>query len=219
MSDLVKDTWIKGAMTNVIERISRNAAKTIDSTIRNAVLSAGGLVQYAGTAVARNSIPYDSTYFMDVPEVREAVNTLERVNAPRFADGYYAGIIHPDVKYDLQGDTTYWLAAHQYTDKGLQSVYKGEAGEMYGVKFIVSTQALQMVNSGSANADVYQSYILSDGYLGVSELRGLEIIVKDPLPSSTLNLTSSVGWKATFATKQLQASGAIRIESGATYGS
>jgi hypothetical protein len=48
MSDLVKDTWIKGAMKNVIERIGRNAAKTIDTVIRNAVLTAGGLVQYAG---------------------------------------------------------------------------------------------------------------------------------------------------------------------------
>lgn len=218
MSDLVKDTWIKGAMTNVIQRISRNAAKTIDTVIRDAVFTAGGMVQYAGTAVARNSIPFDSTFYVDVPEVREAVNSLEKANATRFTDGYFAGVIHPDVKYDLQGDTTYWLAAHQYTDKGVEKVYKGEAGEMYGVKFIMTTDALQMVNSGSANADVYQSYIVADGFLGTSDLQGLQIIVKDPLPSSTLNLTSTVGWKATFATRALKASGMVRLESSSTFG-
>lgn len=216
-SDLMKDTWVKDGLKTVIERCARQAALTIDTAVL-AIFSGGGLAQYAGTAVARNSIPADSTFTFDVAELREAVCTLGKANATKYNNDHYVGVIHPDCKYDLQGDSA-WTGAHTYVEKGIEKIYKGEAGTLYGTKFVESTQALMMSNSGSANADVYQTYIVGDNYFGKSDLKGIEIIVKDPSPTSDLDLVSSVGWKALFALKELKASGMVRVESWATLGS
>lgn len=100
VSDVLRDTMMTGTMDALVERLGRNAADTIDQVVvRDAILTAGGLVQYGGTAVARNSIASDGSFDADVAEFREAVSTLEGVNAPRFSDGYYVGVIHPDVKF------------------------------------------------------------------------------------------------------------------------
>lgn len=216
-TDVVKDTWLKGSMEEVMERLARNASLTLDTVIRNAIFSAGGTVQYAGTAVARNSIATDGSFDADLAEFREASATLERANVMKFSDGFYVGIVHPDVKYDLMGDSNF-TAAVQNTPVAVERLYKNEIGSMAGIRFLESTQALKMVASGSASTDVYQSYVFGQEYFGISELRGVEIIVKDPLPSSTLNLKSSVGWKALRAHKEIGSNRMIRLESGAALG-
>jgi N4-gp56 family major capsid protein len=215
VSDVLKDTMMGGTMDALIERIGRNAADTVDTVIRNSVFSAGGLVQYGGTAVARNSIATDGSFDMDVAELREAVSTLEQANAPRFSNGYYVGVIHPTVKYDLQGDSA-WLDIVKYTETGVERAFRGEVGEIYGVKFVQTTKALELVASGSASTDVFQTYVVGSEYFGVSELMGTEVLVKDPAPTSVLELKSSIGWKTTFAAKELQPSAMVRLETGAS---
>lgn len=104
ISDLLQDTMINGSMEQIMERLGRNAALTIDTTVRNACFTAGGTVQYAGTAVARNSIATDGSFDLDVAEVREAKATLDGANVkPLAGTGTFVAITHPDCIYDLQG--------------------------------------------------------------------------------------------------------------------
>lgn len=228
-SDLLQDTWVPSSMSNLMERIARNAAKQLDTVIRNVNFTAGGTVQYAGTAVARNSIATDGSFDMDIAEVREALNTLESAKAQPYPDRYYRGVIHPDVKYDLQGDTANWQEILKHTPGGMEDVRhfgnaassgagNGVIGRLFGVEFILSQDALAMDASGSASTDVYQSYIFGPEHYGVSELQNVQTIIKNPHPASDLNLYGSFGWKAGFATKELDAARMIRIESGASLG-
>ena len=215
LSDLVKKTAVGSFISQLMERLARNASLTLDTVIRDSVLTAGGTVQLAGTAVARNSIATDGSFDFDIAELREALNTLGRNNVPAIGDSYVA-IVHPDVKHDLIGDSN-WVDLVRYTDN-VERVYKNEIGRTYGTRFIESTQALLMDASGSASTDVYQTYIVGQEYLGISNLSDVEIIVKDPAPKSDLNVVSTYGWKATRAHKELSSTRMIRVESGSSIG-
>lgn len=235
VSDILQETWLPGSMGTLMERIARVAAKKIDTVVRDAAFTAGGTVQYAGSAVARNSIATNGSFDMDLAEVREASRTLEGYAAQPFSDGYYRGIVHPDVKYDLQSDTANWQEILKYTETGFKDVQgfgnaasngngKGVVGRLFGVEFIMTGQSLKMVGSGSAydsnsaGTDIYQSYIFGPEHFGISQLQDVQTIIKNPSPSSSLNLYGTMGYKMAFATKQLDAKRMIRIESGATGG-
>jgi len=211
LTDVLKDTSLVQTMKNVMERLGFQAAKSIDTIIRD-VIFGGSVVQYGGSAVARNSIPADSTFYLDVDELREARNTLERADVPRYKDDYYRAIVHPDSIYDLQGDTK-WTDLVKYTSPGVQG--KGETGEtgaIYGYKVLSTSQAPILTNSGSASTEIYQTLCLGPEYFGVSDLYDVQTIVKDPSPVSVLDLYSTAGWKAMFAVKRLDSTRAVRIE-------
>ena len=190
-------------------------ANKIDTVVRDSIFSAGGVAAYGGSAVARNSIATDGSFDMDVTEIREAKGTLEEWNVPPKEDGFYVAVINPYATYDLQGDTSYWRDIVKYTDS-VSRIFKGEVGELFGVRFVQTTQALTMDASGSASTDVIQSYLLGDEYFGVSELEDVDIVIKDPAPASSVNGYSTVGAYASFAAKELKASSMIRLETGSS---
>ena len=211
-----------------MERLARVAALQVDTTIRDTAFTAGGSAQYAGTAVARNSIATDGSFDVDMAEIREAVHSLESLNAQPFSDGLYRGVIHGDVKYDLQADTAHWQEVLKHTESGLRDLRGGNAasngkgngvcGELNGVEFIQSNQALKMDASGSASTDIYQSYIFGAEHYGVSQFQDVQTIIKNPSPVSTLDLYGTFGFKMSFACKELNSSRMIRIEAGSTKG-
>lgn len=216
VSDLLQDTIIGTGMNNIMERIGRNAAKTLDIVVRNAVLSGCTNVRYGGTAVARNSIATASHFDFSVTTIRKARNFFNNANAQPLDGKNYVAVAAPNVIYDLQGDSN-WTNAHIYAGENtVEGVYKGESGKLYGVRFIENTNALELVASGSASTDVFQTYFVGKEGFGVSELYDPQIIAKNPHPASDLDLYASYGWKGTFATRELQASALLRYETGAS---
>lgn len=216
-SDLFKNTSVGGTMDQIMERLGRHAAKTMDIVVRNAVLSASTVVKYGGTAVARNSIATDGSFDFTVTTLRKAKNFLDKANAMPIQGTDFVAIAHPDVIYDLEGDTN-WVNAHLYTEKGISGIYDGEVGKLYGVRFMQNTNALAMVASGSASTDVYQTYFIGNQGFGVGEFRGVETIVDQESAASPLRLYGTAGWKASFATRELVASAMVRYETGASLG-
>lgn len=220
ITDLVELTTIDGTVKEIMDVLAYEAALTIDTVIRDALVSAGTLLyataaysNSAGFTPTRNSINADDV--VTVADVRRAVRQLQRFDAKPFKDGKYAAVTHPDVIFDLQGDSN-WVNAHIYTEKGIGSVYNGEAGEIYGTRWTSTSNAPILINSGSAGTEVYQTFIMGQGFFGVSDLQNLETYVDSPSPRSALRLYSDIGWKAAFAVKPLNDSFAVRLESAAT---
>lgn len=228
VSDILQDTWVQGSYQQLMERLARNAAENLDTIIRNNVFTGGGSAQYGGTAVSRNSIASDGSFDADIAEIRESVHTLASNKAQTFPDGFYVGVVHPDVLYDLQGDTANWQEFLKGTESGYGQMQQnfagtkpgagGVVGSMFGTKFIMSQQAVELVYSGSASTDVYQSYIFGPEHFGVSELQGVQTIIKNPHPASDLDLYGSVGWKAAFAVKELDSKRMVLLETGSSLG-
>lgn len=115
------------------ELLGRNAAETLDDITKD-VLAAGTNVLYAGGVSSRAELEGGLT----VTDIRKAVNQLKRNKAVPFDDGYYVAIVHPDVTFDIQSDEN-WKKPHEYVDT--KNIYKGEIGELYGVRFVETPDA------------------------------------------------------------------------------
>jgi len=219
VSDFYRDASLNGTMQQLVERIAYKSALDIDTQIRDAVFTAGGSAQIAGTAIATTSMKNDASFYLDVSEIREATSGLRGANVPTAEEGYYVGLMHPTPEFDLQGDSD-WQDIAKYTVPENPRLTKAATADVYGVRFYVTTQALKSTDGASAAAsrDAYDTYIFGDEYYGLSELGDLELIVKSPFPGSPLNSYDSLGWKYKFVAKELVATRMTRIKTTASLG-
>lgn len=211
VTDILSLTSIDNTIASAVDLLAYEAALTIDTVIKT-IVTAGSSVLYASGVAARTAI--SSVDVVSVSDVRKVVRELKSNNAKPQKGGSYMAVIHPDVEYDLQGDTN-WVNAHIYTNN-VDMVYNGEVGKLYGVRFLNSTLSPILVNSGGTGAEVYQSMFFGEEAFGVSELQNLTTFVDSPSPRSALRLYSDVGWKAGFVAKVLNENFMYRLESSAT---
>ena len=214
ISDMLELTAIDPVLVQATKAIASQAGRSLD-TITREVLNAGTVVQYAGGTDDRTTI--DATALLTVEDIRKAVRFLEAQDAPKI-NGYYVGIIHPHVKFDLMSDDE-WRKPHEYKDT--VNIYNGEIGELYGVRFVQSSRAKVFKGAGTDGCDVYSTLILGDDAYGVTEISGggLEHIVKQHGSAGTadpLNQRASCAWKATKVAEILVNQYMVRIESGAS---
>lgn len=226
LSDVLQLAAVDNNVLQATKLIASQAGRTLD-TITREILNAGTVVQYAdGSVASRAALAYTSATSnnnLTVAAVKRAVRYLEGQDAPKI-DGYYIGIIHPNVKFDLMDDPE-WKKPHEYQDT--TQLYKGEIGELYGVRFVETSRAKVFQGEGAKasgatkGADVYSTLILADDAYGVTEIEGggLEHIVK-PLGSAgsadPLNQRSTVGWKGIKTAELLVPQYMVRIETTAT---
>ena len=140
LSDVLLLTAIDNNLVMATKKIASQAGRSLD-TITREVINAGTNVQYAaGTKTSRADLAYVSVSDNDnitVQAIKRAVRTLENQDAPKI-DGYYVGIIHPDVAFDLMNDPE-WIDPHRYVDTS--NLYEGEIGQIAGVRFVKNTRA------------------------------------------------------------------------------
>jgi N4-gp56 family major capsid protein len=212
-SRLFMDTAINGTREQIIEDLARDAAKLADDTVLAAAL-AGSNVVFAGTATHRSNIILAST--ATIKAVRKAVRLLQISSVPRFPDGYYVGLVHPDVAFDLQSDSA-WLDVNRYRDTVKYDI-AGEVGNLYGVRFALAPTIPLLVNTGSAAVDVYRTLVFGPNFIGQSDLGDLEVVINEPGKTSELGMFNTYGYRFVMATSVLQNSRGVRIESSASLG-
>lgn len=215
LSDVVSLTNPDKILIYRTELLADQGARSLDVLSRE-VLVGGTNVRYANGKTARSALA--ATDKLTVKDVKRAVRDLENMNAKRFSDGYFGGIIHPYVAFDLTEDEQ-WRAPHQYVDT--KEIYKYEIGAIAGVRFLQTSNAKKYAKGGASGADVYATMVIGKDAYGTIDLggSGLEVITK-PLgsggTSDPLNQRGTHGWKAFKATKILVDEYMVRIESGAT---
>lgn len=214
VTDVLSLTAFDNVISSAVELLGYQAGLTVDTVVRD-VVAATTNVLYASGVANRTSI--SATDVLTVADIRKAVRTLRTANAKpnSKAGGKFVAVIHPSVEYDLQGDDA-WVNAAQYTEKGVDRIFQGETGEMYGVKFLRSTNAPVLTNSGSAGTEVYKSLIFGEEAFGVSDLQNIRTIVHNPSKNSALELYADVGWKTSFVASILNNAYMVSIESAAT---
>lgn len=121
-------------MLKLNETLANSAARTLDSLTAD-VLASGTNVQFPNGKLSRGAL--DGNDIITVSEIKKAVRTLKGNNAPKINNKYVA-IIHTDIAHDLTSDEE-WRWPHQYVDT--KEIYEGEIGELYGVKFVETTEA------------------------------------------------------------------------------
>lgn len=212
VGSLLYGTSIDKAAQEKEELVAQNANETLDTLARNE-LFAGATTQFAAGRASLGAITAADT--LNVTEVRKAVRTLKKNNAPTYDDGYYLGKIGPDTSYDLMGDTT-WVNVKTYSDK--KDLYKGEVGSIHRVRFV---ECSSNQKSEASTVTVYSNFIHGKEAVGEVDLAGgnLELIIKQSGKQDTsnpLNMFMTIGWKAVDAVKTLNSSWVVNIKTAAS---
>ena len=212
VGSLLYGTSIDKAAQEKEELVAQNANETLDTLARNE-LFAGATTQFAADRASLGATTAADT--LNVTEVRKAVRTLKKNNAPTYDDGYYLGKIGPDTSYDLMGDTT-WVNVKTYSDK--KDLYKGEVGSIHRVRFV---ECSSNQKSEASTVTVYSNFIHGKEAVGEVDLAGgnLELIIKQSGKQDTsnpLNMFMTIGWKAVDAVKTLNSSWVINIKTAAS---
>ena len=118
------------------ETLANQASLSLD-TLDAMSLNAGLNVQYAGGKTTRGALTAEDK--VGYADIKKMVRTLRRANARPFSDGFFHGIMHTDVYFDLTSDPM-WIDVATYQDK--QKIEKYELGTVYKVKFFESTNAM-----------------------------------------------------------------------------
>ncbi len=221
-SDLLELTAVDNTIVEATKQLSAQAGLTMDTIVRNEIVG-GTNVLYCpkisnGTeteVTSRSEI--DKTSLLRVKDVFKAAAELKAMNAPKI-DGYYVGIIHPYVAYDLMQEAgNQWMEVQKYATP--ENMLKGEIGCLGGVRFVESTEA-KIWAEGADGCAVFATLILGADAYGVTSVDGggIEHIVKQKgYGNDPLNQRSSVGWKALKTAKRLVEEYMIRVESGSTF--
>ena len=214
VTDVLSLTAFDNVISSAVELAGYQAGLTVDTIVRDKVAATTNVLYASGVA---NRTSISATDVLTVDDIRKAVRELRGANAKpnSKAGGKFVAVVHPDVEYDLQGDSK-WVDAAKYVEKGVGRIWQGETGELYGVKFLRSTNAPVLTNSGSANTDVYKTLIFGEEAFGVSDLQNIRTIVHNPSKNSALELYADVAWKTSFAVEILNNDYMVSIESAAT---
>lgn len=196
------------------EEMGAAEGETYDTLTRN-ILVAGNSVLYApngDTEVkSRAEVTKDCKLTPDV--VSRAATWLKKNKAPKI-DGYYVAIIHPSVAYDLRNSDE-WKEYHKYSN--VEPIYKGEIGDLHGVRFIESNEAKIWKDGASA---VYATLFLGKDAFGILDPQGegMEMIVKTKGQiGGPLEQFSTIGYKFCHGAKILYQERMLRVESGSFY--
>ncbi len=213
-SRLFMDTAIDGVREQIMKDLARDAAKTLDDAVLAKAL-AGSNVVFAGAASHRSNIVLAST--ATVKAVRKCTRALQLSSVPTFPDGFYTGLVHPDVAFDLQTDSA-WLDINRYRDTVKYDI-QGEVGRLYGVRFALAPTIPVLVNTGSAAVDVYRTLIFGPGFVGQSDMGELEVVMNEPGRGSELRMFNTYGYRFVVASEILHNARGVRLESSASLGS
>ena len=230
LSDILLLTAIDNNLVQATKLLGSQAGRTLD-TITREVLNGGTNVQYAEDQVtARNTLvggQASGNHYLTVDAVRRAVRFLKVMNAPKI-NGYYVGIIHPDVSYDLMSDPK-WVNVKTYSDP--DGIYEGEIGKIEGVRFVETSEAKIWKKAGknmatgssvASDRDVYATLIMGANAYGVTEVTGggLQHIVKQLGSAGTadpLNQRATAGWKAIKVAERLVEEYMVRVETTSSF--
>lgn len=212
-TDMIEMAAIDPVVEEMAEVLGEQAGQSIDKKV-SSVVTAGTNVLYANGA-ATSAVAASNVMSADL--IKKAVRSLRRDNAKPLEGGFYLGVIHPDVAFDIMNDPL-WEDVSKYN--GGKAIMEGEVGKLGGVRFIESSYAPVLLGAGASGADVYATMIIGKGAYAVADIENgskPEMIIK-PVGSGEdpLNQRASVGWKANLATARLNELAMIRVETGAT---
>ena len=197
------------------EEMGAAEGETYETLTRN-ILVAGNSVMYCpdGETVIEDRANLTKTCILTPDVVNRAATWLKKNKAPKI-NGSYVAIIHPSVAYDLRNSAE-WKEYHKYND--VAPIFKGEIGELHGVRFIESNNAKVWKENGTAT---YATLFLGAKAFGILDPQGegMEMIIKTKEQiGGPLNQFGTIGYKFCHGAKILYQERLLRVESGSFFG-
>ena len=195
------------------EEMGAAEGETYDTLTRNIIVG-GNSVMYCpnGTTAVTSRTGITDACVLTPDVVNKAQTWLKKNKAPKI-NGYYVAIIHPSVSYDLRNSDE-WKEYHKYND--VAPIFKGEIGELHGVRFVESNNSKIWNESGKK---VYATLFLGAKAFGILDPQGegMEMIIKTKEQiGGPLNQFGTIGYKFCHGAKILYQERLLRVESGSS---
>ena len=200
---LIRGTSFLNVDADAANIIGYNMVNSIDKLVSDEVMAgtAAYVLYSKGTQatrpVSRVTVGDDATYDSNVG--REAVAALRGASAPGWENGNYIAIIHPDVSYDLRGETAVTdVIQYQLYQEGAP-IRAGSIGTFNGINYIENPRAPILNDAGVGGAtNVYQTIVAGRQALAKAFSRAPGFgeqpsIVFGPV-TDTLRRFNPVGW-------------------------
>ncbi len=169
LSDMLLMTALDNNVLEATKLLGSQAGRTIDSVIRDVLISAGTNVQYGeGSVDSRLALvggEASGNHYLTVDAIRRAARALKAKNVEKI-NGSYVAIIHPDVAYDLMNDPE-WEKPKSYCDPA--DLYNGEIGKIGGVRFVESSEA-KVISADTLVEATGAKYLDITGYTTASSV-------------------------------------------------
>lgn len=144
ISDFLQLTAVDNMVVEITDKHAANMGLSIDTVARNEIHTCPN-VFYAPkidedgkeTEVKLRS-ELNRNCKLTPKLVARVAAFLKGVNAPKI-DNAYTWIMHPYAEYDLLTNHEKWVDVVKYKDS--QKVYQGEIGMLYGVRFVITSEA------------------------------------------------------------------------------
>lgn len=124
--------------------LGRDMALVLDTALRDSIAAATSTV-FGGGKASRAALAVTDTFTTVV--IKDAVETLETNNVPKWAGDHYICFLHPHQARGLRDDND-WINASLYS--GATQIYTGEIGRYEDTRFISTTV---MPNGANAAVD------------------------------------------------------------------
>lgn len=188
-----------------ISVLGQNMGESLDQLVRTELLN--GTTAYANAKAAVTD--FASTDTLDAADIIKAVTTLETNKAMKYSDGFFMGKVGPAVKARILADST-WVNSKTYSD--VKQLYKGEMGELYGVRFVMSANPYTATVNSIATSQ--HSFIHGDQAFGVYDLAGDKprLMINNGTDSNNpTGRYSLASWVGSYAVKVLNADWIIKM--------
>ena len=210
-------TFVVGFDPDVANLLGFNMASSVDALAR-AALDGGTNEDWVGQAseaaiVAGNIITAD--------EVRQKNAEMAGDNvipvAGMLGGGpIYSATAHPDVTYDLKGETGdgAWVAPAQYVNT--EKIYNNEVGVFGGFRWMETSRAKINADGGSSTVDTYTTYFQGGQSLALAESIPIHMVM-GPVTDKLLRF-QPLGWYGYFGFDSFREAALRRLLSASSIG-
>lgn len=215
--DFIDMAGIDPTLSEYTKALGELAGQKIDAIIRDVVQAGTNVYRVNGRATRLLVAAGD---VMNGATMRRIRRIMSRNNAkPVEGVGAYVAFVDPDVADSIRGDVS-WVDAKHYADP--KAVITGDMGELYGVRYIETTQAPIFTGLGAGGIDVHGIIVVGNGGYVIPDIAGSskpKVIVK-PIGSGgaedPLNQRGSVGSKYFLTAARLDELCILRVECAVT---
>ena len=209
------DDFLVGFDADVANLLNYNLVDTIDTLARTAA-DGGTLVTYGDAATS--AIYLVAADDITVALVRRQRAALRKASVLPWDGTSYAGIIHPDVAYDLKAET----GDGSWSDTAVRSenggrIWNDEIGTFAGIRFMETPRALLAADGGSGTCDSYTTYFFGQEFLAKAESIPPHMVL-GPV-TDKLRRFQPLGWHAYVGYDTLRDSAIRRVVTASTIGS
>lgn len=210
LSDSAAKTVERICQTGIYKSVYAN---NLDNKVLSALMSsqASGMCSITGTNTVTNLFHFPAVFapstgrlsasLKTAPSLSSqvSVNALRRVlqklrlqNARPMADGLFVGYTHPNALHALRRDPT-WANWNQYQNSK-ETMYRGETGQVEGIRFVTSTEAPRYASTAHS---VNMVFIFGQQAYGLTTLNGqVEMLIsRGPDKSDPFNQFTKVAYK------------------------